>query len=225
MRPILITFSSVSKLPFSNSFSHAKTEFHLQYSGRKSFADWGEGEGGHLSLFFLLSFSRWAFFSVLFWYEKCVRKFNRSYCTAPWSSHCCNAKFFDSCGACRYATCNVCNVQHACDEPSLLRPHGVCVIIFPTAPSEFCIISIYKLFQRVGKSCTNKGRKNPTRSIKKKKPSPSQAPQTENLISQLISIWNNLELQQIRSRAEGGKQLEKLKTQSEPQSEPEPKVL
>lgn len=106
------------------------------------------------------------------------------------------------------ATCSVCNVQHACDEPSLLRPHGVCVIIFPTAPSEFCIISIYKLFQRVGKSCTNKGRKNPTRSIKKKKqkkPSPSQAPQTENLISQLISIWNNLELQQIRSRAEGGK--------------------
>lgn len=112
--------------------------------------------------------------------------------------------FFDSCGACRYATCATCNVQHACDEPSLLRPHGVCVIIFPTAPSEFCIISIYKLFQRVGKSCTNKGRKNPTRSIKqkkKKKPSPSQAPQTENLISQLISIWNNLELQQIRSGA------------------------
>lgn len=65
MRPILITFSSVSKLPFSNSFSHAKTEFHLQCSGRKSFADGGREREVTCryfpSFFFSLGFFRFYF--------------------------------------------------------------------------------------------------------------------------------------------------------------------
>lgn len=102
----------------------------------------------------------------------------------------------------------VCSVQQAACNGSVQRatcmrwalperPHGVCVIIFSAPHCEFCIISIYKLLPRVGKSCTNKGRKNP------KKRNLTEAPQTENLISQLISIWTNLELQQIRRRWRG----------------------
>lgn len=104
----------------------------------------------------------------------------------------------------------VCSVQQAACNGSVQRatcmrwalperPHGVCVIIFSAAHCEFCIISIYKLLPRVGKSCTNKGRKNP------KKRNLTEAPQTENLISQLISIWTNLELQQIRRGWWGGR--------------------
>lgn len=207
MRPILITFSSSSKLPsFScpNFFLHAKTEFHLQVSSRKTF-----GGQQRLSFFviFLISFSLFAFyFSLLFWYEKCVRKFNRSYCSfvvaGAVSPHCCNAKFLThaapagmqrAAGSVQQAACNGSVQRATCMRWALPeRPHGVCVIIFSAAHCEFCIISIYKLLPRVGKTCTNKGRKNP------KKRNLTEAPQTENLISQLISIWTNLELQQIR---------------------------